>query len=67
VRDELLALELFSCLTEAQVMVDDWREDYNEHRPHSSLGMEAPARFARAWGLEQRTPGRSGRPRYLAE
>src|ERR1019366_981176 len=41
--------ELFSCLTEAQVMVADWREDYNEHRPHSSLAMQAPARFARAW------------------
>jgi putative transposase len=49
VRDELLAVQLFSCLTEAQVMVADWREDYNEHRPHSSLAMQAPARFARAW------------------
>ena len=30
-------------------MVDDWREDYNEHRPHSALAMMAPARFAKAW------------------
>ena len=49
VRDELLSVELFSCLTEAQVMVADWRDDYNEHRPHSSLAMKAPAKFARAW------------------
>ena len=49
VRDELLAVEQFSCLAEAQVMVEDWREDYNEHRPHSALAMMAPARFARAW------------------
>lgn len=49
VRDELLAVELFSCLAEAKVMVADWREDYNERRPHSALGMKAPARFARAW------------------
>jgi hypothetical protein len=49
VRDELLAVELFSCLAEAQVMVADWRDDYNEHRPHSSLGMTAPAAFARDW------------------
>ena len=48
VRDELLAVELFSSLCEAQVMVADWREDYNHRRPHSSLGMIAPARFARA-------------------
>jgi putative transposase len=49
VRDELLAIELFSCLAEAKVMVADWREDYNEHRPHSALGMKAPAKFAREW------------------
>jgi putative transposase len=49
VRDELLAVEQFSCLAEAQVMLADWREDYNEHRPHSALAMMAPARFARAW------------------
>ena len=30
-------------------MVADWRDDYNEHRPHSSLAMKAPARFARDW------------------
>ncbi len=30
-------------------MVADWREDYNECRPHSALGMMAPAKFARAW------------------
>jgi putative transposase len=49
VRDELLSVELFSCLTEAQVMIEDWRLDYNHHRPHSSLRMLAPARFAQTW------------------
>jgi putative transposase len=49
VRDELLGVELFSYLAEAQVMVEDFREDYNEHRPHSALGMAAPVRFAHAW------------------
>jgi hypothetical protein len=53
IRDELLAVEIFSCLAEAQVMVEDWREDYNEHRPHSALGMQAPAKFARAWRARQ--------------
>ena len=46
VRDELLGVELFSCLTEAQVLIEDWRHDYNHHRPHSALGMLAPAVFA---------------------
>jgi len=34
-------------------MVEDWRQDYNEHRPHSALGMQPPARFARAWSARQ--------------
>jgi len=55
VRDELLSIELFSCLTEAQVMIEDWREDYNHHRPHSSLGMLAPARYAQTIKLQTNT------------
>ena len=51
IRDELLAVEQFSCLAEAKVMVEDWREDYNERRPHSALQMMTPARFAKAWPL----------------
>jgi len=46
VRDELLTVELFSCLAEAQVLIEDWRVDYNQHRPHSALGMRSPAAFA---------------------
>jgi len=49
VRDELLNLELFSCLAEARVVIEDWREDFNQHRPHSALGRKAPAVFAAAW------------------
>lgn len=45
VRDELLDVEEFSCLAEAQVLIEDWRQDYNTNRPHSSLGMLAPAAF----------------------
>ena len=64
VRDELLSVELFSCLAEAQVMVADWREDYNERRPHSALGMSAPARFAEAWrqSIENGRPSTPGGP-----
>jgi len=45
-RDELLNVEQFACLAEAQVLIDDWREDYNYRRPHSALGMRTPAAFA---------------------
>jgi putative transposase len=46
VRDELLDVEEFSCLAEARVVIGDWREDYNQRRPHSALGMRSPAAFA---------------------
>lgn len=46
VRDELLDVEEFSCLAEATVVIGDWQEDYNQRRPHSALGMRAPAAFA---------------------
>lgn len=49
VRDELLDVEEFSCLAEARVVISDWHEDYNWRRPHSSLGMRAPAVFAAEW------------------
>jgi putative transposase len=56
VRDELLAVELFSCLAEARVLIEDWRQDYNHHRPHSALGMMAPAVFAASLRQPLRPP-----------
>jgi putative transposase len=49
VRDELLAVEVFSCLTEAKVMVEDFRQDYNRTRPHRAHRMMTPAAFKAAW------------------
>jgi putative transposase len=48
-RDELLAIEQFDTLLEAQVLVADWRAEYNTYRPHSALGMLTPAEFAQHW------------------
>ena len=45
-RDELLAVEQFNTLLEAQVLIEDWRVEYNTRRPHSSLGWLAPATYA---------------------
>ena len=42
-RDELLARETFYTLTEAKVLVDRWRREYNTVRPHSALGYRPPA------------------------
>ena len=45
-RDELLAIEQFDTLLEAQVLVADWRTEYNTYRPHSALDMLTPVEFA---------------------
>ena len=42
-RDELLNGEIFTTLLEAQVLIENWRNEYNQFRPHSSLGYRPPA------------------------
>ena len=42
-RDELLNREIFTTLTEAKVLIADWRKEYNQFRPHSSLRYKPPA------------------------
>ncbi len=42
-RDELLNREIFTTLTEAKILIEQWRMDYNQIRPHSSLGYRPPA------------------------
>lgn len=72
--DELLQGELFSSLLEARILIEQWRSEYNDVRPDSSLAYETPARIAasvrrelgnlrrlRAQSVSPRT--RTGRPR----
>jgi len=46
-RDELLNREISTTLTEAKVLIEQWRREYNQVRPHSSLGYRPPAPEAR--------------------
>jgi putative transposase len=46
VRAECLNENWFLSLDDAKTKVEDWRQDYNNHRPHSSLGNLAPREFA---------------------
>ena len=48
-RDELLAVEAFTSLLEARVLVEDWRIEYNTLRPHSALGYLTPTDYAKTW------------------
>jgi transposase InsO family protein len=45
-RDEFLATEVFENLAAARKLTVAWKEDYNHHRPHSSLGYLPPVEFA---------------------
>jgi len=45
-RDECLSVEWFRSRAEARVVIEQWRQHYNEVRPHSSLGYLTPAEFA---------------------
>lgn len=44
-REECLNEHWFLNLKDAQQHVDRWRDDYNHHRPHSSLGNRSPVEF----------------------
>ena len=46
-RDECLNTSWFLSLDDARQKIEDWRRDYNEFRPHSSLGYMTPDEFAR--------------------
>ena len=47
-RDECLNRELFGSLLEAQIILEQWRNEYNEERPHSSLGYQTPGEYGRS-------------------
>jgi len=45
-RDECLNEHWFESLAQARNLITEWRRDYNEVRPHSSIGRIPPAQFA---------------------
>ena len=45
-RDECLSASWFQSIEDARMTIEAWRLDYNETRPHSSLGGLPPAAFA---------------------
>jgi len=44
-RDECLSMEWFRNRIDAKIVIENWRREYNEVRPHSSLGQLTPAEF----------------------
>ena len=52
-RDECLNETVFSSLADAQEALQVWREDYSNHRPHSSLGNLTPMEFAEKTSMDK--------------
>jgi putative transposase len=46
-RDECLNVHQFASIEDARAKIEAWRIDYNQHRPHSSLGHLTPDEFLR--------------------
>jgi putative transposase len=58
-RDECLNEHWFKSLAHAREIINTWRKDYNEVRPHSSLGM-TPSEFAAKHRAAIRSPETGG-------
>src|ERR1039457_405722 len=54
-RDECLNTSWFMSLEDARRIIEEWRLDYNEVRPHSSLGGKTPAEYAAATSAAEET------------
>ena len=46
IRDECLNENWFETMEEAKTLIEMWRKDYNQYRPHSSLKGMTPQAFA---------------------
>jgi transposase InsO family protein len=66
-RDELLDRELFYSVAEARVLAERWRMEYNDQRPHSSLGYMTPAAFAAVCIASAPAPLRPAPRQYTTE
>ena len=58
-RDECLNREIFRNGKETQVIVENWRQEYNNYRPHSSLDYQTPDEFARQYYEKNQVEARS--------
>ena len=64
-RDECLNVNWFLSLHDAKDKIEEWRQDYNDFRPHSSLGNMTPGDFAqkaRILPFPELVTGTSGSP-----
>jgi putative transposase len=59
-RDECLNIHWFLSMEDARAKIEDWRREYNEFRPHSSLGERTPSGIVGSGDWMPRGPQRAG-------
>jgi putative transposase len=64
-RDECLNEHWFTSLADARLKIARWRVDYNQARPHSSLGEVTPAEFAASWRFRHAGSARTDEIEHL--
>jgi putative transposase len=57
-RDESLNANWFASLADAQRVIEQWRQECNDVRPHKSLGRRTPTEFTKALHNETLSPTR---------
>jgi putative transposase len=61
-RDECLNLHWFDTIVQASQLIEAWRRDYNESRPHTALGNLPPAEYATRTGTWNEVRGLNAVP-----
>lgn len=56
-RAECLDAHWFTTLAEAKQVIELWRREYNESRPHRALAEQTPSEFARQFAAQRELPG----------
>jgi putative transposase len=64
-RDECLNMHAFQTLFEAKSLIRQWRNQYNQYRPHSSLGYLTPTEYAAQCQERQRAASQGDSTGYL--
>jgi len=55
-RQECLNQNWFLSVADARETIENWRQDYNEYRPHRSLGQQTPSEFVADWQQTRTDP-----------
>jgi putative transposase len=56
-RSECLDAHWFTTMAEAKQLIEAWRREYNESRPHRALGEQTPSEFASQFAAQRELPG----------